>query len=229
MPDGAKVLVLEDDAVVTLVIRTVLGRAGLAVEIESDGRQGLRAFHRLHPDIVLLDVGLPEMDGWQVLARIREGSNVPVLMLTAHDLESEKVRGLRAGADDYLTKPFGNGELLARVQALLRRSRPAADEANNYDDGQVEIDYEARIVRVDGHLVTLTPIEFRLLLTLVRSRGRVLSPNQLLEQAWSDPLGIGPDRVKFAILRLRRKLGWNGAVSPIEAVRDFGYRYLPHT
>jgi DNA-binding response OmpR family regulator len=229
VPDGAKVLVLEDDAVVSLVIRTVLGRAGLAVEIESDGRAGLRAFHRLRPDIVLLDVGLPEMDGWQVLARIREGSNVPVLMLTAHDLESEKVRGLRAGADDYLTKPFGNGELLARVQALLRRSRPAADEANNYDDGQVEIDYEARIVRVDGHLVTLTPIEFRLLLTLVRSRGRVLSPNQLLEQAWSDPLGIGPDRVKFAILRLRRKLGWNGVVSPIEAVRDFGYRYLPHT
>jgi len=228
VPDGAQVLVLEDDAVVTLVIKTVLGRAGFAVEIAPDGRQGLRAFHRLHPDVVLLDVGLPEMDGWQVLTRIREVSNVPVLMLTGHDLESEKVRGLRAGADDYLTKPFGNGELLARVQALLRRSRPAAGEANVYDDGQVEIDYDARLVRVDGHLVTLTPIEFRLLLTLVRSRGRVLSPNQLLEQAWNDPLGIGPDRVKFAILRLRRKLGWSGVVSPIEAVRGFGYRYLPH-
>ena len=229
MPDEAKVLVVEDDAVAALIIRTVLGRAGLAVEMVSDGRRAVRVFHGLHPDVVVLDVGLPELDGWQVLARVREVSNVPVLMLTAHDLESEKVRGLREGADDYLTKPFGNGELVARVQALLRRSRPNTDEANVYDDGQVEIDLDARIVRVDGHLVTLTPIEFRLLLTLVRSRGRVLSPNQLLEQAWKDPVGIGPDRVKFAILRLRRKLGWSAAVSPIEAVRGFGYRYLPHT
>lgn len=228
MPDDAKVLMVEDDAVTAFLIRTVLGRAGFAVDIASDGRQALRAFHGLRPDVVVLDVELPEMDGWQVLARIREVSNAPVLMLTAHDLESEKVRGLRAGADDYLTKPFGNGELVARVQALLRRSRPGADEASVYDDGQVEIDLDARIVRVDGHLVTLTPIEFRLLLTLVRSRGRVLSPNQLLEQAWNDPVGIGPDRVKFAILRLRRKLGWSTAVSPIEAVRGFGYRYLPH-
>jgi DNA-binding response OmpR family regulator len=228
VPDDAKVLMVEDDAVTAFLIRTVLGRAGFAVDIASDGRQALRAFHGLRPDVVVLDVELPEMDGWQVLARIREVSNAPVLMLTAHDLESEKVRGLRAGADDYLTKPFGNGELVARVQALLRRSRPGTDEASVYDDGQVEIDLDARIVRVDGHLVTLTPIEFRLLLTLVRSRGRVLSPNQLLEQAWNDPVGIGPDRVKFAILRLRRKLGWSTAVSPIEAVRGFGYRYLPH-
>jgi DNA-binding response OmpR family regulator len=229
VPDDAKVLVVDDDAVAAFMIRTVLGRAGFAVDTASDGRRALRVFHGHRPDVVVLDVGLPEMDGWHVLTRIREISDVPVLMLTAHDLESEKVRGLREGADDYLTKPFGHGELLARIQALLRRSRPAADEANVYDDGLVEIDYDARIVRVDGHLVTLTPIEFRLLLTLVRSRGRVLSPNQLLEQAWNDPVGIGPDRVKFAILRLRRKLGWSATVSPIEAVRGFGYRYLPHT
>jgi DNA-binding response OmpR family regulator len=228
VPDDAKILVAEDDAVAAYLIRTVLGRAGMAVEIVPDGRRALRAFHGHRPDLVVLDVGLPEMDGWQVLARLREVSDVPVLMLTAHDLESEKVRGLREGADDYLTKPFGNGELLARVQALLRRSRQGTDEVDIYDDGQVEIDVDTRLVRVDGHLVTLTPIEFRLLLALVHSRGRVLSTSQLLEQAWNDPVGIGPDRVKFAILRLRRKLGWSASVSPIEAVRGFGYRYLPH-
>jgi DNA-binding response OmpR family regulator len=223
----AKILVIEDDVDIAYVIWTLLAQAGLAMEVAYDGRQGLRLFHERHPDLIVLDVGLPVMDGWQVLDRIREVSDVGVLMLTARDLETDKVRGLQAGADDYLTKPFARNEFLARVQALLRRSRPSAGEGDVYDDGRVELDYAGRTVRVDGHLVTLTPIEFRLLLAFVRSRGRVLSPGQLLEQAWQDPVGIGPDRVKFAILRLRRKLGWTSAVSPIEAVRGFGYRYLP--
>jgi len=224
---NAKVLVIEDDVDIAFVVWTLLSRAELSVEIASDGSQGLRVFHERRPDLVVLDVGLPGLDGWQILGRIREVSDVRVLMLTARDLELDKVRGLQAGADDYLTKPFGGQEFLARVQALLRRTRLSGEEGEVYDDGRVEIDFAARIVRVDGDLVTLTPIEFRLLLTFVRSRGRVLSPGQLLEQAWHDPAGIGPDRVKFAILRLRRKLGWNAAASPIEAVRGVGYRYRP--
>jgi DNA-binding response OmpR family regulator len=166
------------------------------------------------------------LDGWTVLDRIRELSDTPVMLLTSHGAEMEKVRGLRAGADDYLTKPFGNAELLARVQALLRRSRPAAPAAEVYDDGLVKVAFAAHEVRVSDVPVSLTPTEFRLLAALVRRPGETLSAEQLLEQAWQDPAGIGPDRVKFAVMRLRRKLGQQGD-RPIGAVRGFGYRYIP--
>jgi DNA-binding response OmpR family regulator len=152
---------------------------------------------------------------------------VPVLVLTAHGQETDKVRGLRSGADDYLTKPFANAELLARVEALLRRSTSAASWASQvYDDGVLHLDPTSRRVYVNGVEVRLTPTEFRLLNTLVRHAGAVLSPNQLLTQAWDDPTGIGQERVKFAVLRLRRKLGWTDPdASPVESVRGFGYRY----
>jgi DNA-binding response OmpR family regulator len=222
-----RVLVIEDDADISLGVRTVLGRSGFEVSSASDGREGLRAFHSDRPDIVVLDVGLPQMDGWTVLDRIREMSEVPVLMLTAHGQESDKVRGLRAGADDYLTKPFGNAEFVARVQALLRRAA-AGDQPGTeaYDDGSIRVDFAAHKVSVDGAPVELTATEFRLLATLLRHRGQVLSPGKLLDLVWSDPFGIGPDRVKYSVMRLRRKLGARtGADSPIEAVRGFGYRY----
>ena len=225
-----RVLVIEDDADISLGVRTVLGRSGFEVSSSADGREGLRAFHSDRPDIVVLDVGLPQMDGWTVLNRIREMSEVPVLMLTAHGQESDKVRGLRAGADDYLTKPFGNAEFVARVQALLRRATAAAagDQPGTeaYDDGSIRVDFAAHKVSVDGTPVELTATEFRLLATLLRHRGQVLSAGKLLDLVWSDPFGIGPDRVKYSVMRLRRKLGAStGADSPIEAVRGFGYRY----
>jgi DNA-binding response OmpR family regulator len=193
----------------------------------SEGRDGLRRFHSDRPDIVVLDVGLPEMDGWTVLDRIRELSDIPVLMLTSHGHEADKVRGLRAGADDYLTKPFGNAEFIARVQALLRRSAgPEHEAAEIYDDGTVRVDFAAHEVAVDGAPVELTATEFRLLTVLIRHRGQVLSPGKLLELVWRDPLGIGPERVKYSVMRLRRKLEVTpGAESMIEAVRGFGYRY----
>ena len=221
------VLVIEDDADIALGVRTVLGRNGFEVTTAAEGREGLRAFHRKRPDIVVLDVGLPEMDGWMVLERIRELSEVPVLMLTAHGQEADKVRGLRAGADDYLTKPFGNAEFIARLQALLRRTAGGERKAAQvYDDGSVRVDFAAHQVTVDGAPVELTATEFRLLAALVRHRGQVLSPVKLLELVWSDPFGVGPDRVKYSVMRLRRKLGApTGARSPIEAVRGFGYRY----
>jgi len=221
------ILLIEDDLDITLAVRTVLDGAGFDVATAEDGHTGVRAFHRRRPALVLLDIGLPGLDGWQVLERIRDMSDVPVLILTAHGLEVEKVRGLRSGADDYLTKPFGNAELLARVQALLRRNRSAEPEPEAYDDGQLQVLFASREVQVDDKPVSLTPIEFRLLAALVRHAGQVLSAEQLLEQAWNDPLRIGPDRVKFSILRLRKKLGWHSAGSPIEAVRGFGYRYAP--
>jgi DNA-binding response OmpR family regulator len=223
---SSRVLVIEDDADIALGVRTVLGRSGFAVTTAGDGREGLHVFHSESPDVVILDVGLPEMDGWTVLERIRELSEVPVLMLTAHGHEADKVRGLRGGADDYLTKPFGNAEFVARVQVLLRRQRPAEPLPGVFDDGCVRVNFITHEVLVSGVPVELTPTEFRLLAALVRHGGQILSPVKLLELAWSDPFGIGPERVKYSVMRLRRKLGPRaGGDSAIEAVRGFGYRY----
>ena len=226
MRDG-KVLIVEDDDDLRDLVRTVVEREGMTTIEAADGREGLRQFYEHRPSLVILDIGLPGLDGWQVLERLRDVSDVPVLLLTAHGQESDKVRGLRGGADDYLTKPFTNAELVARVEALLRRSAGPASWADEvYDDGVLRIDPAARRTFVAGEEVRLTPTEFRLLNVLVRHAGAVLSPNQLLAQAWDDPTGIGPERVKFAVLRLRRKLGWTDPdASPIESVRGFGYRY----
>jgi DNA-binding response OmpR family regulator len=223
----SRLLVVEDDPDIALALRLLLTRAGHQVAHAKDGRAGLRDAYTERPDLVVLDIGLPGMDGWHVLERLRDVSDVPVLLLTAHGQESDKVRGLRGGADDYLTKPFTNAELVARVEALLRRSAGSASWADEvYDDGVLRIDPAARRTYVDSAEVRLTPTEFRLLNVLVRHVGAVLSPNQLLAQAWDDPTGIGPERVKFAVLRLRRKLGWTDPeASPIESVRGFGYRY----
>jgi DNA-binding response OmpR family regulator len=221
-----RVLLIEDDADIALGVRTVLGRSGFKVITAAEGPEGLRVFHSERPDIVILDVGLPKMDGWAVLERIRELSGVPVLMLTARGHEADKVRGLRGGADDYLTKPFGTAEFVARVQALLRRQHAADQLPEVFDDGHVQVNFVTHGVLVNGVPVELTPTEFRLLAALVRHPGQVLSPVKLLELAWSDPFGIGPDRVKYSVMRLRRKLGTQpGGDSAIEAVRGFGYRY----
>jgi DNA-binding response OmpR family regulator len=230
---GSRVLVIDDEQDVAFGIRVVLERSGFTVTVASSGPEGLRVFHSGRPDLVILDVGLPGMDGWTVLERIRDLSEVPILMLTAHGQESEKVKGFTGGADDYLLKPFGNAELAARALALVRRSRkgtgaPTGDarRAEVFNDGSVQLNFGSHEVSVDGVPVALTPTEYRLLVALVRHQGQVLSPEKLLELAWSDPFGIGPERVKYSILRLRRKLGAPaGAGARIEAVRGFGYRY----
>jgi DNA-binding response OmpR family regulator len=180
---SAQILCIEDEEDIALAIRMVLRRAGFDVVCAADGKEGLRAFHAERPDVVLLDIGLPTMDGREVLERIRDLSDVPVIMLTAHGQESDKVRGLALGADDYLTKPFGNAELVARVQALLRRSQPSRPEAEVYADPIIQLNFAAREVRIGDEVVALTPSEFRLLAALVRHAGQTLSPDQLLEQA----------------------------------------------
>ncbi|NCY15636.1 MAG: DNA-binding response regulator [Actinobacteria bacterium] len=213
MSDPRKVLVIEDDPDIAHLVCLRLDRAGYQTMHGTDGSVGLRLLHEHHPDLVLLDIGLPGLDGWQVLERIRDISDVPVVILTARGLETEKVRGLQGGADDYITKPFGHQELVARVGAILRRNSVAGDVAR-------------REVVAFGQPVNLTAGEFRLLHVLVQHAGQVLSPEQLLDLAWDDPTGIGASKVKFSILRLRRKLGCSDATRcPIESVRGFGYRY----
>ncbi|GGS86305.1 transcriptional regulatory protein AfsQ1 [Planobispora rosea] len=223
----SKLLVIEDDADTLAVIQVLLSHGGHEVVPATDGRSGLRLLHEHKPDVLILDIGLPVMDGWQVLERVRDISDLPILILTGRGQEREKVRGLRAGADDYLVKPFSRAELTARVEALLRRAGAASWAEDVYDDGVVRVEPATRTVFVEDQDVHLTPTEFRLLNTLVRHAGNVLSSSQLLSLVWDDPTGLSPERVKFAILRLRRRIGGDLANSPIEAVRGVGYRYRP--
>jgi DNA-binding response OmpR family regulator len=225
-----KILAVEDEPDIAALLQRVFERAGYEFVRCADGPAGLRALHEERPDLVLLDVGLPGMDGWAVLERIRDLADLPVLMLTGHGMESDKVRGLRGGADDYVTKPFTPNELLARAEALLRRAAQIPmPRDDRYVDGLVTIDRRSRLVTLPApggeREVDLTNTEFRLLNTFVQHVGAVLTPAQLLAHAWDDPTGLGPERVKFAVLRLRRKLGWDHDESPIEAVRGAGYRY----
>jgi DNA-binding response OmpR family regulator len=223
---ATSILTIEDDADIRQLLHTLLGREGYSVSEASTGREGLRIFHETRPDLVILDLGLPDLDGWQILERIRDMSDAPVLVLTARSSERDKVRGLNAGADDYLTKPFSQVELLARLQAVRRRRVTAPVQAA-FDDGRVRIDFAHQQAYLDDRPVPLTPTEYRLLSALVRHAGQILSPDQLVELAWDDPSGLGPARVKYAVLRLRRKLGWETEVSPLKTVRGFGYRYEP--
>ena len=223
-----QLLVVEDDKDVSTALGLLLERSGHAVRVVGDGRAALRAVHQLRPDLVVLDVELPGLTGWEVLERIRDISDVPVLMLTARAKEVDRVRGLRGGADDYLTKPFASAELVARVEALLRRAGTAHWTGDIYDDGVIRLDPQTRGVRTGEVERRLTNTEFRLLNVLVRNAGVTLTPSQLLTHAWDDPSGVGTERVKFVVLRLRRKLGWpDPEHSPVESIRGLGYRYRP--
>jgi DNA-binding response OmpR family regulator len=226
MNDRPRILVVDDDEDIRMLLRELLERASYAVEEAPDGRTALRNLFATPPSLVILDVTMPDMDGYQTLERIRDLSDVPVLMLTARTQELEKVRGLSAGADDYVAKPFGRQELLARVQALLRRSGGKAEVVEAYADSFVQIDYANRRVTVEGRDVQLTPLEFKLLAAFVQNPNQVLSRDQLLELVWGDPYGVSGDQVKLYVGYLRKKLAPDAPESaPVETVRGFGYRY----
>jgi DNA-binding response OmpR family regulator len=220
-----RVLVVDDDDQMRRMLRSIYGRDGWKVLEAADGQQALRVLYEHRPDIVVLDVGMEGVDGWETLARIRDIAEVPVLMLTGYHGELDKVRALRGGADDYVTKPFGSQELLARTEAVLRRARARSDHHSDfYQDGLIGIDFQTRLVTVEGQEVHLTPLEFRLLSAFVRHPNHVLSATQLLELAWDNAVGTR-DQVKVYVGYLRRKLGAVGA--RVETVRGFGYRYRP--
>jgi DNA-binding response OmpR family regulator len=222
----ARVLVVDDDAITRELLRATLERAGHEVREAGDGRAGLRDLYAAAPDLVILDVEMPELDGWATLERIRDLSDVPVLMLTARGAELERVRGLQGGADDYVAKPFGRQELVARVQALLRRTAGRTDAQQTYADARLAIDFAQREVSYDGREVQLTPLEFRLLASFVRNPNHVLSRDQLLELVWEDSLGVSREQVKLYVGYLRHKLDPDAPLrTPIETVRGFGYRY----
>jgi DNA-binding response OmpR family regulator len=223
VPD-ATILVIEDDPDIRGLVVALIERAGMRAREAADGRTGVRTFFEERPDLVVLDLGLPEMDGWQVLDRIRDLSDAPVLLLTAEGEQMKKVQGLKGGADDYVTKPFDREELVARIQVLLRpRRRAGGEEGEALDDGVVTVDGARRRVTVSGRDLDLTPTEFRLLAALMRNRNQVMSQLQLLEEAWGNT-DADPKQVRLYVSYLRRKLNEAG-VDPIETVRGFGYRY----
>lgn len=218
-----KILVIEDDSDIRGLLVALIERAGMRAREAADGRAGVRVFFEERPDLVVLDLGLPELDGWQVLDRIRDLSDVPVLLLTAEGEQVQKVRGLQGGADDYVTKPFGREELVARIHALLRRRGRGGGGEEALGDGVVTLDGAGRRVEVGGRELALTPTEFRLLAALMRNRNQVMSQMQLLEEVWGNA-DVDPKQVRLYVSYLRRKLNEAG-VDPIETVRGFGYRY----
>ena len=224
-----RILVVDDAETIRTALRLLLERGGFDVREAPDGRQAMRCLFDERVDAVLLDVEMPDLDGWQTLERIREVSTVPVCMLTAQDAELSKVRGLRGGADDYVAKPFSNAELLARVEALVRRGRNlgggGAAAADVTVSGMLTVDHDQRIAKAGDTELELTPTEFGLLAAFVRNEGVVLSADQLADMAFGGP-EAADNQVKLYVGRLRRKLAAAGAGDPIETRRGFGYRWL---
>ena len=224
----AKILIVDDEPNLLHSLAYSLRREGYEVATAADGEEALTVARRDNPDAVVLDVMLPKLDGFEVCRRLRAGSNVPVLMLTAKDSEIDRVVGLELGADDYLTKPFSMRELQARIKALLRRagmvqSQPAADEVLRA--GELVMDLTRRRVRVGEREVTLKPLEFQLLAFLLANRGRVFTREFLLERVWGyEQAGI-TRTVDAHIRSLREKLGDDvEAPTWLETVRGVGYR-----
>jgi two-component system KDP operon response regulator KdpE len=203
MSAGARILVVEDDADIRLFLATSLESAGFAVTAEGRGRDGLARMAERPPSLVILDLGLPDIDGIDVVRRLRELSEVPIIILSARTDERQKVRALDAGADDYLTKPFGVPELLARVRAALRRSRGAVPVIER--DG-LSVDLERRRVRRNGDEVHLTPTEFKLLARLVQDRGRVVTHRRLLADVWGADFVDHTHYLRIYMGQLRAKI-----------------------
>jgi DNA-binding response OmpR family regulator len=219
---SGRVLVVEDERAIADLLRTYLADGGFEVRTCSDGSEALREVASFRPDVVLLDVGLPGLDGVEVMRRLRgDGDRTPVLFVTARDDEVDRVLGLELGADDYVTKPFSPRELVARVRAVLRRTRETgAPGSPPVTIGTLVVDPETRRVTVAGRPIQLTTTEFDLLAHLARRRGRVCTRDSLLTEVWGYPPGLVTRTVDVHVAQLRAKL--DGAVT-IRAVRGVGY------
>ncbi|MBX7244365.1 MAG: response regulator [Candidatus Sumerlaeaceae bacterium] len=202
-----RVLVIEDEAPIRRFLRASLETQDMQITEAETGREGLSLSAAAVPDLILLDLGLPDIDGLEVLKRLREFSSVPVVVLSAREKERDKVTALDSGADDYLTKPFSVGELLARIRVALRhRARAAGAPASRVEVGNLVIDLDARRVSKSGAEIRLTPNEYRLLACLARHAGRVVTQKELLKEGWATTLSSREHYVRIYIHQLRQKL-----------------------
>jgi two-component system KDP operon response regulator KdpE len=200
------VVVVEDEPQIRRFLRTVLPGQGYTLYEADTGRQGLVEAAVRKADVLILDLGLPDMDGVEVVKRLREWSQMPVIVLSARAQEEDKVAALDAGADDYLTKPFGVSELLARLRVALRHATRGPEGSQVFESGPLKVDLGARRVEVAGHEVHLTPIEYRLLSVLVRHPGKVLTHRQLLREVWGPSHIEDAHYLRIYMAQLRRKL-----------------------
>ncbi len=221
-----KILVVDDDPTLLRFLQDFLREEKYTVIAAANGNEALRQAYREHPDLVVLDVMMPGMDGWEVAVRLREMSDVPIILLTAKSAESDKLRGFSLGVDDYLTKPFSFAELNARIQAVLNRARhkPQA-QRNVLQIGDVEVDLDRREVRRQGQAVVLTPTEFRLMEVLARNAGRAVAETELVREVWGAYRQENTKTVRRFIFLLRKKIEPQpDEPRYIVTVRGYGYR-----
>lgn len=225
---AVKVLIIEDDPEMNRLLQLDLEQHGYEAHVSTNGLEGLRMFHEIRPNLVVLDVALPMMDGLTVCQRIRELSNVPILIMTAHAVTEEEIaRGLNLGADEYMIKPIRNIEFHARVRALLRRAQRSDDEHTQplvYADDYLTVDVDQRRVWVGGAEVRLTPTEFKLIATFVKHRGQVLTFHQLLEQVWGVEYTSEHHYPRIYVSHLRRKIEPDPK-TPIYIQNEYGIGY----
>ncbi len=220
---GKRVLVCDDEPQILRALRVVLRDAGYDVDPTTTAEEALDAAALRSPDAAIIDLVLPEADGISVCRGLREWTDIPIIVLSAVGEEDQKVRALEAGADDYITKPFGPRELVARLEAALRRAAPAPEDPVLRADG-IEVDVAAHRVAVDGDEVHLTPIEFGLLSTLLRHRGRLMTHRALLTEVWGPAYENDTPTLRTHIANLRRKIDPDGSRRPIHTDPGVGYR-----
>ncbi|MBX3081603.1 MAG: response regulator transcription factor [Anaerolineae bacterium] len=225
-------LVVEDEIRVSRYLRSSLQMLGYDVLVAEDGVKALELVQGNMPDLMLLDLRLPRMNGFEVLENVRRQFDMPIIVLTANAAEDDKVKALMMGADDYLTKPFGTRELQARIVAVMRRYRPAEPTATRetmYQNGGLRIDYATRLVTVDGNAIHLTPTEYRLLLNLAENTNRVLTHDYLLSHVWGVEYSEDVHILRATIWRLRQKIE-KDPTNPIYILNEpgIGYRLAQH-
>jgi two-component system KDP operon response regulator KdpE len=224
---GARILVVDDEPAILRAVRTNLARHDYQVQTAETGREALERHAYGHPDLLLLDLVLPDLDGLEVIRRIRERANTPIIVLSAREAERDKVRALDLGADDYLTKPFGVDELLARVRVALRHAAGPASGSAVFRTGDLAVDLERRRVIVAGREVHLTPTEYELLKAFITHPNKVLTDRMLLNWVWGGQYGAADHYLHVYVARLRKKLT-AGAAGPAYLVTEpgVGYRLL---
>jgi two-component system, OmpR family, KDP operon response regulator KdpE len=200
------ILIVEDEQPIRRFLRASLTDEGYRLNEASTGTEGLRVAQQQPPDLVILDLGLPDLDGQEVIQRLREWSKVPIIVLSARDQEAQKIRALDGGADDFVTKPFAVGELLARIRTALRHAVTEAVESSVVEFGDVRVDLAARVVYRSDHEVHLTPLEYKLLVTMLKHNGKVLTHRYLLREVWGPSDSTELHYVRVFVANLRKKL-----------------------
>lgn len=225
MDEKKTILIVEDDKYIIHFLSVSFREENYGFQVAKSVKEAVSLFYANRPDVVILDLGLPDGDGMEVIERIREIADTPVIVVSARQEEDEKIRALDAGADDYVTKPFYMGELLARIRAALRKTeKHSREKETRFEDGDLCVDYGKRRVEVDGEEVHLTPIEYKILLLLIANRGKVLTHHYILKEIWGYAEGVESGTLRVFMATLRRKIEKNPS-DPQHIITEVGVGY----